>query len=369
MNAYLTGIKNHFGYITAFVVSEKSRRYYTPNGIDKIVNPEKDPYDCWYQFFIDSKQPYKLDTDRNEMYDYQWNVFVNARITDDDGTLLGVCGIGVVMEDLQNIIAFSEKKYGVKINMIDPNGLVQVDTNPQNIESAYISDAIKDNASDKEFTYIKKSSGGFRMTRYMKALDWYLVIQTFSDNDEKADITFLILLYALLLSLLVLVMSLKEKAALQTEVRVSQPIDPLTALPNRNYLNEFYGEQGIFNTTRYKSLAMFDIDRFKTTNETRDGNKILLDIVELTKNCIDERGIIFRWAGDEFVFFLEMDITEAEKIFVDLCAKIKEKLDVTISAGIVKVDLTESIKTNYHRAVQLCYKVKANGGNGVSVEK
>ena len=84
---------------------------------------------------------------------------------------------------------------------------------------------------------------------------------------------------------------------------------------------------------------------------------------------MDEHGIIFRWAGDEFVIFLEMDIKEAESKFMSLCRKIEETLGVTISAGIVKVDLSENIKTNYHRAVQLCYAVKANGGNGVFVEK
>ena len=64
---------------------------------------------------------------------------------------------------------------------------------------------------------------------------------------------------------------------------------------------------------------------------------------------------------------LEMDSVAAEAAFAKFCAATEKELDVTVSVGIVEVDLTESIKTNYHRAVQQCYAVKERGGNGVQV--
>ena len=60
-----------------------------------------------------------------------------------------------------------------------------------------------------------------------------------------------------------------------------------------------------------------------------------------------------------------MKIDEAESRLKQFCEKSKRLLDVTISAGIVEVDLSVSIKTNYYRAVQACYAIKENGGNGV----
>ncbi|WP_294428834.1 sensor domain-containing diguanylate cyclase [uncultured Treponema sp.] len=370
ISSYLNSIKEQFGYTAVFVISEKTRRYYTPQGIAKIVNPEVDPYDDWYRFFIDSKEPYKLDTDRNEMYNYRWTVYVNARVTDVDGTLLGVCGVGVLMDELQEIVTAAEKRYGFKVNLINTEGLVQVDSNSNNIESVYISDALKDDASNAAFTYNKNSSDGYRMTRYMSNLDWFLVVQTFSTSVINSGNTiFVIALYVLLSLALLLSLTLIWKAPVHVESQGSELTDSLTGLPNRNYLHESYGEQGIFNTTRYKSLAMFDIDSFKTITEKRDGNKILLGIVDSMKNCVNERGIIFRWADDKFMIFLEMDISEAESKITELCAQIKSALNVTLSVGIVKVDLSESIKTNYHRAVKLCHSVKAEGGNGVFVEK
>ena len=148
-------------------------------------------------------------------------------------------------------------------------------------------------------------------------------------------------------------------------VKSSLPEDELTGLPNRNYLKESYGELGVFNTTRYKSLAVFDIDHFKIVNDERNGDKIILGIVQIAKEMFNDSGIIFRWSGDEFVLFLELDINKAEEKFEKLCIRANKDLNVTISVGLVEVDLSASIKVNYYRAVQACYVVKENGGNGV----
>ena len=365
MASYLTGIKNTFEYTASFVISEKTHRYYTPNGISKIINPENDPYDIWYQFFINSGKQLALDTDRDQVNGYRWTVFLNSRLTDEKGNLLGLCGVGLFMDKLQDRIEYEEQMHGLKINFINKHGLVQVDSDSTNIENAYISEAVTDNAGTQEFTYKIRSSGGWRMVRYIEMFDWYLVIQQLARSETTNYFPGLIALYLLILILTIFSLQFKNKANLHNLIKSDVTTDALTQLPNRNYVRDSFGEQGIFNTTRYKSLAMFDIDCFKTINETRDGNAILLDIVGILSAMLGNRGLMFRWAGDEFVFFLEMEGKEAEDIFKEICVTIKNRLDVTISVGIVEVDLTESIKTNYHRAVQLCYTVKEHGGNGV----
>lgn len=366
MKEYLSAITERFGYFSSFVISERTHRYYTPKGIGKIVNPQNDPYDIWYQLFLDSGKDLDLDTDRDQENDYRWTVFLNARITDSDGTLMGVCGVGLFMDELQDMLSSVEKEYGIKINLIEKDGLVQVDTDSSNIENAYISEAIADNATEKEFTYTQHKFGGFRVTRYMSELEWYLVVQGFSLGENNFSIKIsIILIYVLLVSAVIIGFFCKNRVKEHSMVKSVSSEDKLTGLPNRNYLKESYGELGVFNTTRYKSLAMFDIDRFKTVNEERDGDEIIMNVVELTKKTVDERGIIFRWAGDEFVLFLEMDADEAEERFKKFCIDVKEQLDVTVSVGIVEIDLSESIKTNYHRAVQPCYAIKEAGGNGV----
>lgn len=365
---YLSSLQKQFGCGTVFVVSEKTRCYYTPDGIAKTVNPEQEPYDIWYQRFLDSGKAFALDTDRDQMNDYRWAVFVNARITASDGSLMGVCGLGLPMDEIQDILGKAEKQWGVKATLIDGGGLVQADVDSSNIENAYISDAIADGAGADSFSYAKRSFGGFRMTRNMDKFGWYLVVQGFGSLSDRDTLSaaLVIALYLILAALLVLVLLSRSGAARHMLTRTLLPEDPLTGLPNRNYVNESFGELGVFNTTRYKSMAMFDIDSFKVANETMDGDAILLKIVQLTKDMFGESGMIFRWNGDEFVLFLEIDADEAEMKFRILCAYIQKETGVTISVGIVQVDLFESIKRNYHRAVLQCYAVKEAGGNGVS---
>ena len=362
---YLKSVSESFGYVASFVVSDKTRRYYTPNGITKLVNPATEPYDIWYQLFVDSEEEVSLDTDRDQNNDYRWTIFVNAKIRDDDGNLLGICGVGLFMDDLQKIVEKAENDFNVKVNLVDDEGLVQVDTDQSNIENAYISEAILDKAGAKEFSYTELSSGGFRMTRYMETLGWFLVVQgSVQDEDVKIRWELIFTYFFLILALFVILFGKRDKTVHEL-LSSSLKEDPLTGFPNRNYLRESFGELGIFNTTRYKSLAMLDIDKFKNTNETRDGDEIIANLADTIRRQLDERGIVFRWSGDEFVFFLEMDAQESEEMFVQLLEKIKKTEDVTASVGVVKVNLSESIKTNYHRAVQLCYAAKEAGGNQV----
>jgi diguanylate cyclase (GGDEF)-like protein len=141
--------------------------------------------------------------------------------------------------------------------------------------------------------------------------------------------------------------------------------DVLTGLPNRNYFKEVYGEHGIYNTTRYKSMVVWDVDSFKEANDSIDGNKVLTDIVEMAKQCFGEKGLLFRWGGDEFMGMLEWSVDFGTEICKEFCKMVEKDGRVTISIGITEVKLSDTIKKNYHRAVQGCYLVKEMGGNGV----
>ena len=367
-SSFLSSVKNQFGYASTYVISDKTKRFYTPEGIVKIVNPQLDPYDNWYPLFLSTGLKLQVETNRNQLLEYKWCIFINSRILDSNGNTIGLCGIGIPMENWQKMLLSVEKEYKVKINLIDSQGLVQIDTDFNNIKNAYISDALNDKTTDKFFTYTEKNKNSFRMARFLQELNWYLVVQGSNYNKEQSlGAAVIILIYLLLIFSIILLLK-NKKSSQHNFVKTSLPEDELTGLPNRNYLKESYGELGVFNTTRYKALAVFDIDHFKIINDGRDGDFIILGIVELAKQALNERGIMFRWAGDEFVLFLEMDRNEAEERFNKFCQQASETLDVTVSVGLVAVDLSVSIKTNYYRAVQACYAIKENGGNGVGIK-
>ena len=367
-SSFLSSVKNQFGYASTYVISDKTKRFYTPEGIVKIVNPQLDPYDNWYPIFLSTELKLQVETNRNQLLEYKWCIFINSRILDSNGKTIGLCGIGIPMENWQKMLLSVEKEYKVKINLIDSQGLVQIDTDFNNIKNAYISDALNDKATEKFFTYTEKNKNSFRMSRFLQELNWYLVVQGSNYNKEQTLGAVVIILIYLLLIFSIILLLKNKKSSQHNFVKTSLPEDELTGLPNRNYLKESYGELGVFNTTRYKALAVFDIDHFKIINDGRDGDSIILGIVELAKQALNERGIMFRWAGDEFVLFLEMDRNEAEERFNKFCQQASETLDVTVSVGLVAVDLSVSIKTNYYRAVQACYAIKENGGNGVGIK-
>lgn len=175
MADYLESIRSAFGYQMVFAVCDKTKAYYTYEGFSKIVNPEKNDYDDWYKIFIDSEKYYDLDVDIDEANNWDLSVFVNVRIKDKKGNLLGICGVGVEMNHLQQLLTQYEEDYGVKINLIDHNKLVQVDTDRKRIEKAYLD---VDNLSTKNPDSLCFKHGEYSMeiTSYMKDLDWFLVI-------------------------------------------------------------------------------------------------------------------------------------------------------------------------------------------------
>ena len=109
MQTYLSRLKEEFGYTTAFLISEKSRAYYTYRGFNKILNPLNDPHDKWYPTFIKQNIAFELNADTDQVNGNHWTIFINCRITAPDGRLLGVCGVGVVMDHLRQIMEEYEK--------------------------------------------------------------------------------------------------------------------------------------------------------------------------------------------------------------------------------------------------------------------
>jgi len=211
MQKYLASIKSGLDYDTAFLVSEGSRRYYTYEGLNKIVDPVNDEHDIWYSLFVDKNLPYDLDVDSDEMNRGMWTVFVNTRIEDENGNLLGVCGVGVQMTNLQELILESEREYGVKVNFVDENGLVQVDTEDINIENAWLDIDVLRNNDTNDYEYQIMDGKEFAVTKYVEYLGWYLVVRSEStkiSNEFISVISTNIVLFLIVMGLLIAMIAL-----------------------------------------------------------------------------------------------------------------------------------------------------------------
>ena len=133
---YLAGIRIGLDYEAAFVISEQTGRYYYYTGLNRLIDPEGE--DAWYKSFLESGQDYAFDVDNDELLRDAWTIFVNARIEGSGGTLLGVCGVGIHMTKSQALFRSLEREYAVRISLIDPEGLVLVDSDESRIENEYL---------------------------------------------------------------------------------------------------------------------------------------------------------------------------------------------------------------------------------------
>lgn len=369
MQHYLAAIKEHFDYASAFVISEATHCYYTYKGLNKVINPLEDPHDMWYSTFLRRNLDYLLDSDLDQMNENRWTLFVNCRKQDSDGSLLGVVGVGVVMDNMQRILKNFEDEYGIKILLVDKTGLVQVSSDYSNIQNRYLTD-IRFDMAEEQFAVLP-TSDGFRIVHALKGLPWYLSVQI-GGNKSASKLHWLPYLNggALLVLLLALfaISLLAEKNLLRKE---AAPVvtDAVTGLPNRSYFAEAYGEHGIFNTTRYKALAVLNIDRFSIESASRSGDSIIQAVAAAASDIVGEQGIILRWGDDTFIMLLELEMADAGLLCELLCKNVRERASVTISIGITQIDLTETIKKNYYRAVQSLFAAKEAGGNTVRQSK
>jgi diguanylate cyclase (GGDEF)-like protein len=157
---------------------------------------------------------------------------------------------------------------------------------------------------------------------------------------------------------------------------ISSTLDKLTGAYNRKYFEEAL----IFmlDSTRVEksqfAVIMFDIDDFKGINDKyghQTGDEVLVKLIKEVKKCIEEKDIIGRYGGEEFIILLpnankEKAISTAEKIRISVeNAKILgDKRNITISIGIA-ISTNESISYEeiIGRADQALYEAKHEGKN------
>lgn len=154
--------------------------------------------------------------------------------------------------------------------------------------------------------------------------------------------------------------------------------DKLTRLYNRQKTDEKLNEEK-HKVDRYAdqyqcSIMMIDIDYFKTINDTlghQIGDKVLVAIAELMNRTFRQTDIIGRWGGEEFMIILpHTTYAEALKVAENVRLKVMEHpfnvgIPLTISVGVGRLRVHESVHETIARVDGALYKAKENGRNCV----
>lgn len=343
--SYLNSLCDGFGYNSAFVVSDKSREYYTQKGYNKTVSPETDSHDIWYSIFVNSGLEYDFDVDTDEVHNDQWTVFVNCRVENSDKEFLGVCGVGVNMASLQDILSQYEEKYNIKVNLIDKNGLVQVDTDSINIEKAVLEEAIASFNEDSEYTYMASDKGGYIVTKYVEKFDWYLVVANHANDVQDVYFTFILyvfLSFAVFVGVLCVALYVylkKEHIKLETSAK----LDDLTGLLSKRTLIDTV--EDTLQSRSYHTVAfiLLDMDHFKEVNDHLGhvaGDRAIRDAARKMREVFRQDDIIGRFGGDEFCILLK-DVPE--NILQTRLMELRDNLRATYTSGGIAVQVTVSI--------------------------
>lgn len=175
---------------------------------------------------------------------------------------------------------------------------------------------------------------------------------------------------------------LKELRLTLAKAKEEARIDDLTKINNRRAFNEKIEEETrrVEKENETSSLALIDIDKFKNINDQYGhptGDKALQAIAIDISEKINHGDEVFRFGGEEFaVIFKDASIDRAVKYantvrvaIADHEFAIRGALEqITISAGVSKIEPGRSIEEILKLADEALYLAKNSGRNNVKSE-
>lgn len=161
-------------------------------------------------------------------------------------------------------------------------------------------------------------------------------------------------------------------------IRKQANTDYLTGLYNRRYFFEKVSPeiQSRIKDGTKSTLAMMDIDHFKSVNDTYGhdaGDEILKATAELIQQHFAEKYLAARIGGEEFCVFFDKLDRETATFLLDDFRQDMEKMSVVVGENTIKctisIGLTHSCENSFDsimiKADELLYEAKESGRNVV----
>ncbi|MGE4402608.1 MAG: diguanylate cyclase [Desulfobulbus sp.] len=384
MTRYLSEIRTKYLAITSFFVSDKTANYYFAGGVLKHMRPN-DPRDVWYYRVRAMSEPYELNVDPDLANHDNMTIFINHRVFDYGGNFIGATGCGLSVDSMTRLLKDYEQRYQRHIFFVDPKGTVtfNADKNPpQNLSQIEGLSDIAPKVLQQEhgvFSYERDGQTFHLNTRFLKELNWYLLVeQSLEPEIRLLRRTLLLNLgLSLVIGLVILVVVRRTITQYQRRLEEMAATDKLTGLRNR-HSGETLFNQAMRESDRTQapiSVVLMDIDHFKRINDTHGhhaGDLVLIICARVLKSCLRQADIICRWGGEEFLILLKDCSLEdayhlAEKIRLSLEQEdivwSEGELHVQCSLGVAERQAGESWEALVIRADTAMYQAKNSGRN------
>lgn len=163
-------------------------------------------------------------------------------------------------------------------------------------------------------------------------------------------------------------------------------LDSLTKLHNRESFDRAL-DRMIADARRQSTpltLAMLDIDHFKTINDQYGhlvGDRVILCVAEALRGSVRQTDVVARYGGEEFAAIVGIDLKQAEDRFTRVLDTIASRsydyedagesraIRFTLSCGLAQLTDSDAGADLVGRADQALYDAKHKGRNRVVVRK
>ncbi|MCC0708216.1 diguanylate cyclase [Clostridioides sp. ES-S-0190-01] len=185
---YLNTYRNKYSYDSVFLVSTKTNNYYHFNGLDRTLSADNSE-NQWYYDFLKQDEEYSLNVDNDEASNNSITVFVNCKIKDDNGSTMGIIGVGLKVDSLQMLLKEYDEKFDVVARLIDDKGFVQLSSEETGYEHVNLFEDESSNLSASKDLILsnKKEQNSFWNSseklksyvvyQYIPSLKWHLVLE------------------------------------------------------------------------------------------------------------------------------------------------------------------------------------------------
>ena len=178
---YLSEIKVSYNTHSCFLVSDKTRRYYYPDGILKDVHPDVEA-DAWYFRVKEIATDYEINVDPDLASKNTMTIFINYKVFDYNHEYIGATGVGLKVRALRDLLKQYSQKYQRNIYLTDPAGKIILSSGAasasiQEIEGMNpIAHAVL-SGEGGAFDYKSRGEMVFLNSRFVEELNWYLLVE------------------------------------------------------------------------------------------------------------------------------------------------------------------------------------------------
>lgn len=383
---YLHEIKEKYGTITAFFVSDRTSRYYYADGILKKVSPQESR-DVWYYRVRSMKQQYETNVDVDMANRDTLTVFINYRVLDFNGDYIGATGVGLTMSKIDQLIDSYQQRFSRRIYFVDSNGDIKLSGSAmrgnrsiremQGIRN--IANRILSGQSAEQRLHYQNDNGEVLVnSRYLKELGMFLVVEQDESQILQPMLHMLWLNLGISMAVTVLVVLLALYVLNQYQKRLENmaTIDQLTQLYNRQTFELLFErlQLELPRSGQPFSALLIDVDLFKSINDNHghlEGDRVLRTVAGKLRQLLRDSDIIARWGGEEFVVLLRnCDLRQASAIAENLRRNIAEydfslQNPVTVSIGACQYAPADDLASFFARVDTALYAAKQGGRNRI----